>query len=244
METAATPAFAPVLYVLRALAMIAITLALPVFLVSSAVRGVALNRSFYQDEFTRYGVGQVTGLPPDELNRVAQAFIDYFQGEPGRMDVTVQTRTGPAPLFNEREIAHMVDVQAIMRLFVRGWLISALVLMLGIVLIVAVDPPTGARELLRAVTVGGALLVIAIGALAIGALIDFERLFVQFHMLSFSNDLWLLDPATDRLIQLFPEGFFYDSAIRIAVQTVGTGLLALVGGLVALHFLPESWRPR
>jgi len=232
----------PLLYLVRGAAMIVLTVALPIFLVTSAVRGVALNRGFYLDEFNKYNVGQVTGLPPDELNRVAQSFIDYFQGDPGRLDVIVQTSRGTDFLFNEREIAHMVDVQTLMRIFLRGWTISAVALVVCIVLIVIVDPPTGARELMRAVAVGGALLVVAVGALGLAAVIDFDRLFVQFHLLSFSNDLWLLDPRTDRLIQLFPEGFFYDSAIRMAVQIVGTGLLALVGGLIALRLLPDPWR--
>jgi len=222
--------------------MIVLTVALPIFLVTSAVRGVALNRTFYIDEFNKYGVGQVTGLPPDELERVAQSFIDYFQGEPGRLDVIVQTSRGTDFLFNEREIAHMEDVQALMRIFLRGWTFATVALVICIVLIVIVDPPTGGRELMRAVAVGGALLVVAVGALGLAALIDFDRLFVQFHLLSFSNDLWLLDPRTDRLIQLFPEGFFYDSAIRIALLTVGTGLLALVGGILAVRFLPDLRR--
>jgi uncharacterized membrane protein len=33
--------------------------------------------------------------------------------------------------------------------------------------------------------------------------------------LFFNNDLWLLDPATDVMINMFPEEFFYDMAIGI-----------------------------
>ena len=32
----------------------------------------------------------------------------------------------------------------------------------------------------------------------------------------FNNDLWILDPSTDMLINIVPEGFFMDTAERIA----------------------------
>ena len=62
------------------------------------------------------------------------------------------------------------------------------------------------------------------------AIADFEAFFTRFHLLSFANDFWLLDPATDYLIMLFPGGFWQDAMIfvdsiilslTIAVMVVG-----------------------
>ena len=39
----------------------------------------------------------------------------------------------------------------------------------------------------------------------------------MFHHIFFTNDLWILDPATDMLINIVPEGFFMDTAARIAL---------------------------
>ena len=60
-----------------------------------------------------------------------------------------------------------------------------------------------------------ALTLGVIGVLGALAATDFSDLFIQFHLLSFSNDLWLLDPRTDNLIRLFPQEFFLDAAMRI-----------------------------
>ena len=49
--------------------------------------------------------------------------------------------------------------------------------------------------------------------LALWAVFGFEQLFLLFHLISFSNQFWILDPARDYLIMLFPEGFFYDVAL-------------------------------
>jgi integral membrane protein (TIGR01906 family) len=67
-------------------------------------------------------------------------------------------------------------------------------------------------------------------ALVVGGLsmLDFESLFIRFHMLSFSNDLWQLDPRTDYLLILYPQAFWLDTTLRIAWITL-IQILALAG---------------
>src|SRR3989337_2913922 len=60
--------------------------------------------------------------------------------------------------------------------------------------------------------VSGSLATLGLlASLALLALTDFSGAFLQFHYLAFSNDLWQLDPRTDNLIRMFPEGFFLDA---------------------------------
>ena len=62
----------------------------------------------------------------------------------------------------------------------------------------------------------------------IAACIDFGSLFILFHKVAFTNDLWLLDPRTDLLIRLMPIEFFVSYAAIIGgLWLLGmTGLLA------------------
>ena len=55
--------------------------------------------------------------------------------------------------------------------------------------------------------------------------VDFSKYFVYFHLILFDNDLWILDPKTDLLIQMMPESFFVDMAIKI-------GLTYIIGVIV------------
>ena len=66
-------------------------------------------------------------------------------------------------------------------------------------------------------------------ALAIAAIVasDFSKYFVVFHLIFFDNDLWILNPATDMLINIVPEPFFMDTALRIAIT---------FGGMVIIFF--------
>ncbi len=65
-------------------------------------------------------------------------------------------------------------------------------------------------------------------ALAGAALTGFDRLFTQFHLLSFRNDLWLLDPRTDHLVQMYPLPFWQlAAALFLGLTVVESALLAV-----------------
>lgn len=72
------------------------------------------------------------------------------------------------------------------------------------------------------------LLLTGIPALiGLAALTDWERLFVSFHKLFFSNDYWLFDPATDPVILILPDGFFFQCLAVILVLVIGSGLICI-----------------
>ncbi|MCR1934286.1 TIGR01906 family membrane protein [Clostridium tepidum] len=51
--------------------------------------------------------------------------------------------------------------------------------------------------------------------LLIPLILNFEKNFILFHKLFFSNDYWLFDPSKDPIINLLPETFFFHSALLI-----------------------------
>lgn len=219
------------------LATVLVVVALPVFLIAQSVRSVALDADFYTREFSKYQVGQVTGLSSSELARVAQGFAAYFEAAPAPIDLRVNLIGQDQPLFNEREVQHMQDVQALMGRIFQARFLALVGLAIGIMGIVLTGTSSAGPAVARAGLLGGGLAVLLVGLLALGSMFDFEALFLQFHYLSFSNTLWLLDPARDRLIQLFPEGFFYEGALRIGLQAVGEGAIIALGSAAALRFL-------
>ena len=218
--------------VLQALAAALFVLAVPVCCIANTVRWVTLDRGTYLQGFEKYHAVERTGLSPAELERVARAFIDYFQGPPGRLEPVVTIQGSQRPLFNEREIHHMQDVQSLMQLDFRAGLLAGLYLALVACYLAVARRQPGLDTLGSLLICGAALtigLLILVGALS---LLDFSELFVRFHELSFRNDLWMLDPRRDYLLMLFPEGFWLDVTLRIALLTGleaaaagGTGLL-------------------
>ena len=82
--------------------------------------------------------------------------------------------------------------------------------------------------------VSGSTLILALfAALGVHIITHFEQDFITFHHVFFDNDLWILDSRQDMLINIVPEGFFFDTASRIVLYYVVLMLL-MIGAGVAL----------
>jgi integral membrane protein (TIGR01906 family) len=201
---------------------------LPVLLLTASISGVVNSLWLYQYGFEKYGVSQTTGLAQSELVKAAKGLIDYFNSDDENINLTVMKDGKPLVLFNEREVGHLRDVKGLFRLVYRvllGTLIYALVYV-GLSSFLWQDQ----RRLARGLVGGGSLTLVLMLAMGLGTLLDFDQLFWQFHLVSFANDLWLLDPTRDYLIMLFPQGFWYDVTLFCALATaVGAVILGGVG---------------
>ena len=101
----------------------------------------------------------------------------------------------------------------------------------------------GVSRLLNGLQAGAAVTIIFLGSVMLWAMIDFNSIFYFFHIMSFSNDLWLLDPATDYLIMMFPEGFFFDSAILMVATIIAAAIVVWAAAFVLKRALPRAEKP-
>lgn len=142
----------------------------------------------------------VLGVEP----RVAQTLSDALVGDlltDGAFDVPL----GDAPLLSAGERSHLVDVGNLLRLVLVAGLGGLILLTLA-----RARRRTWLRVAIRdgtALIVGGALLAAAAFTLA------FDATFAFFHGLFFAAGTWTFNPATDRLIQLYPQEFWTLAAL-------------------------------
>lgn len=198
---------------------IAFAVALPVLLIAGSVRVISTTPALYDYGWWRYDVSGRTGLPDDQLDRVSQQFRDYFTNSAELLDLTVVAGGRTEALLSEREILHMRDVKALMRgVFLAEWIAGAVVI--GCVLFGFAWLRSRFWRTLRAGvrysaygTLAGVVLI------AVAAIVDFDGAFTLFHQISFRNDLWQLNPYQDYLLLLFPEAFFFDATMAIALMT-------------------------
>lgn len=200
---------------------------LPVMLVTAAVTWAANSAWLYRYGFEKYDVGTTTGLEPSELDKAAAGLIGYFNSGDEFIDVTVVRDGEPFTLFNEREIGHLKDVKALFRLVY--WLLLGTLLYCLVYFGIGVFVWKDRKRLAQGMLYGGSLTLLLMLALGIGTLVDFDSLFLRFHLISFANDLWMLNPATDYLIMLFPQGFWYDAMLFCALTTAVAALI--LGGI-------------
>ncbi|HEY3079695.1 MAG TPA: DUF1461 domain-containing protein [Chloroflexota bacterium] len=216
---------------LWALASFALVLSVAAALVTTSVNVLLYDPDYYAEGQVRYAVGRTTEYSPEALQPVNRAIVRFF----GSSGVSLPNALGDAgadpAVFNPREVGHMEDVRALVRMIGRIQIAS-----LALIAVIALGRLLGQgragllwianRALLGAlVTLGG------IGALGALAVFDFRSLFLEFHLLSFDNDLWQLDPRRDNLIRFFPFAFWFDATVSVALRSVFS---ALVVAAVAL----------
>ena len=173
----------------------------------------------------RYAPAAVTGLPAEEYTPVVEMITGYLKGADVPFQHIFTLNGTDYAAFNQKEQQHMADVQQLFRLCkviafagLGGFVITMMFL------------HNGETDCTRWRIFRRTLLTIlaAIGAVIVLACIDFDILFILFHKIAFTNDLWLLNPQTDLLIRLMPIEFFISYAAIIG----GIWLLGMVGLLV------------
>lgn len=202
---------------------------------------------YFEKEYTKYAVlDRLPAMTMEDLLTVTDEMMDYLKGD--REDLHVQTTMGgeEREFFTEREIAHMEDVQG---LFLASIALRRLCIGFILLSVCGIFLTKGdLRTILPRTTFFGTLLFF--GAAAVLGLIvstDFSRYFIVFHHIFFDNDLWILDPSVDMLINIVPEGFFSDTAFRILMLYGLSALLVLFFSFVLMKkdkARPSRPRPR
>ena len=199
------------------------------FLLLTASIGWAVNSLWlYQHGFTKYSVSQTTGLPEAELEKAARGLINYFNSDEEYISLAVVKDDQSFELFNQREVIHLKDVKGL--IWLGYWVL------LGTVIYTLTYAAVSLfwrrkrywRRLAWGVVGGGSVTFALMLALGLGTLLGFDQLFLQFHLLSFANPFWQLDPSKDYLIMLFPQGFWYDATLFCALATIA-GAVGLSG---------------
>jgi integral membrane protein (TIGR01906 family) len=205
-------------------------LCLPFLLFTASLAWAINSLWLYNYGFEKYGISQVTGLADSELDKAAAGLVSYFNSGEEYISLTVVKDGEPFELFNYRETIHLKDVKGLV--WLDYWvLLGTLVYVLAYALVYLFwHRPKYRRHLAWGVVGGSAITLGLMLALGLGSLFGFNQIFWQFHVISFtSNDFWLLDPASDYLKMLFPDGYFYDVVLFCTLGVAGVAVI--LGGV-------------
>jgi integral membrane protein (TIGR01906 family) len=222
---------APLLAWARGAVSVAFVLALPFVIIGSSLRWLVTDRDLLLRGFEENQVARTTRLDEPQLRMIADAFVAYFQAPPGRLDIQVRLDGQSRPLFNEREILHMEDVQRLVQWFLTMQVVGGAVVALRLLVALAVE--RSGHDLGRDLLLSAGLLVSVVVVVGALSAINFTWLWLQFHRLAFRNDLWMLDPRSDHLIMLFPQPFWLVCTLRMAGAVAAGTVLAAAAGFLA-----------
>ena len=217
-------------------------LALPILLFTTNIRFLASDTGYLEGGLRRHDAAENTGIALNELDYAVGAIVRYFEDDEQTLRVLVFTGGRETALFSEDETLHMEDVKGLMRTIFRANEVSlgfVLAYVAGLVLWSGERSGRDlAKETLVAVGVGAAVGVL-VGILA---LVGFESTWERMHEIVFTNDLWLLDPRTDRLIQMFPETFWAEATFIVVGLALAEAvvLVGLAGGYLWFTRPPQA----
>lgn len=216
----------------------ALLLIVVILLTSVELLTVTFGDAWFRHEFSKYSVLEnVRGeLDIGEACDVMSDIMDYMLGDSGSLDIEY-ARDGDRVQFLSNDVAeHLRDCREI----TDKLKLVRIVCVTGFLICVAMCKrkqnheseqtcgTTDAGLRLRFRGLGYAVIVIGVIAFAVWAASggSFDAAFIGFHKLFFDNDLWLIDPEVDDLINLLPVGFFRDTVIAVGWMTgVGTVMI-------------------
>jgi integral membrane protein (TIGR01906 family) len=205
-----------------------VTFLVPIILILTAVR-LLLTSAFVQLEY------RTPGFPDDpygftRADRLvwSQNALDYLLNDAGISFLGDLRFADGTPVYNERELSHMIDVKNVTRIALNVWHGGlAALLFLG----VWAWRGNWLNEFRFGLGRGGWLAVFLVGGIILLVLVGFGFFFVAFHGVFFEAGTWTF-PTSDTLIRLFPERFWRDAFLAI-------GGIALAGGVgLALGLKP------
>lgn len=196
---------------------------------------VALDSAVYDRIQARLDVYEETGIAPEALPRVTAVLAGYLRGDLASIDIEEEVFGVRQQVFNEREKAHMEDVLGLFRL---ERVIRTALFLAGPAFLIAAA--LTARRGLFSLSLGAfKSFVVLLALLGLGAFLlyrsrGFDDLFIAFHRIFFSNDLWLLNPATDAMIRMLPSAFFAAIALQAGQSALGYGVALSAGSQLIL----------
>lgn len=180
-------------------------------LITSVEAVVYWTPGYFQYEYEKNKVLDDVHMEMEDLLEVTDHMMAYLRGNRQELQIVTLVNGVERNFFSQREIDHMADVKV---LFMKGLALRRFAIMVGGLCLIAFWAIKGRQKkvLPRAICFSSGIFIGLTGLSALIISLDFTRYFNLFHGIFFDNDLWILNPDTDLLINIVPEAFFVHTA--------------------------------
>ncbi len=194
---------------------ILLILLIPLSIYTLNFRLLLFDSDFYSSEFEKHGV--YTELGKEVTDSVNSEVLGYFNG--GSLETE---------FFDAREKSHLADVKSVLS----NVSITSLTSSILLVILLSFMIYSGMKKQISFTLIGGGAFTILAGILVlISSMINFNIPFTLIHRMFFDEGTWLFS-AGSNIITLYPEGVFYDFAVKLFTNSMLQGLVVSVLGLV------------
>lgn len=173
---------------------------------------------WYSSEYDKYNVCETLNMTKPDLGVVTEKMVGYLKGTEEDLVVETEINGETREFFNDKEKAHLADVKAIYDKIAKTRNIAIVIAVGGgVYFTFAKRKGVASMDYMpKAFGIVGLVFLALMAVIFVALKLNFDNMFIMFHEKMFTNNLWLLDPSKDLLINMLPEGFFVDTAFRIA----------------------------
>lgn len=220
------------------IAAIILAMVFSVILFISAVEIAVFDKAFYIDQMEKNQVIENTGIYPPDIDLVVDEILSYLRNERDSFDI--QARLAPPQakgfiqteiIFNEKEINHMVDVRRLLNIALGIRNVCLILFLISFIYLLMVKK----EMIIKSIFWGSLSGVILLALLVLAFVFNFQDAFIFFHRVFFTNELWILDPSIDLLINIVPEPFFMALINRIIIYIVSFFGATIMGTGICLY---------
>jgi integral membrane protein (TIGR01906 family) len=202
----------------------------------SLVEGLMFDRGFFEKQYRQYGQAEWIGMSHEDLMKTTDKLLLHMEGKSENMVVYATVDGVEREVFNEQETVHMRDVNALIRGFSTFRYIAFGLAAAALASFFFVCRKARMKQLAKILLYACLCLFGIFAVLGLWAAIDFTSFWTSFHLLLFTNDLWLMDPSTSIMINMFPAQFFSNfimtflgrAALAVGLPMLGCGVYLLI----------------
>lgn len=198
-----------------------------VLLISSFEFVIYGDMDYYQQEYEKYGVAEKLNMEMEDIMNVTEEMMAYLRGNRENLVVDTVVNGAEQEFFNESEISHMEDVQELFIAGINGRKCCAFLVIL--IIIFCITKVSWLKILSKAYQYTVIGFAIIAGILGYLFATDFYKYFEKFHKIFFEGDTWIFDPNTSLMINMLPEGLFYDMTLKIVMIFLSSILATFIG---------------
>ena len=221
-----------------------LVLILPLMLISSVAKVEMQYLPFYQYQYEKNGISEITGFSNEELMLITRHLVQFFNSKVDSAQLMVEKKGKPLYLFHDYEIEHLNDVKTLFHSLFQVSIITLSYFTAYLIFTMVSRNKNRWYYFWKGLRNGNILTLVLLIALGAAVFLGFNNIFIKFHYLVFGDPAsspWILDPRTDYLIMMYPLNFWQDAVVMgIAVISIVALFLALISSLL----LPSYRRRR
>ena len=181
---------------------IVFSISLSLMIFTGAIYFTVAFKQLYYFDIEYLNISEKTGISSEEIKLNYDYMVDFNiknNVEPFKLPTIKSSKEGAI---------HFEEVRDIFQIVKRTFYVSSIISIIGSYFYIKDRKFNIFKEVSK-------LLIIIPIVVAIPLIINFQKSFVIFHEIMFSNDYWIFDPKLDPVINILPEEFFFHGGIII-----------------------------